>query len=60
MNNLEQYLTLRKHYKYVYFKTFIGVQWLYIVLVSAVQRSESALCYMYPLFLGFPFHLGHH
>ena len=37
MNNLEQYLTLRKHYKYVYFKTFIGVQWLYIVLISVVQ-----------------------
>ena len=29
------------------------------VLVSAVQQSESAHIYIYPLFFGFPFHLGH-
>ena len=31
------------------------------VLISAVQQSESAIyMYTYPLFLGFPSHLGHH
>ena len=34
-----------------------------VVLVSAVQQSKSALhiyIYIYPLFFGFPSHLGHH
>ena len=31
-----------------------------VVLVSAVQRSESLYVYLYPLFFGLPFHLGHH
>ena len=41
------------------FKNFIGVSLLKsIVLVSAVQRSESAYKYTYPLFFGFPPHLS--
>ena len=40
---------------------FVGVQLLYhVVLVSAVQQSESALLYIYPLIFGFLSHLGHH
>ena len=43
---------------------FIGVLLLYnIGFVFAVQQSESAMhiyIYIYPLFLGFPSHLGHH
>ena len=40
----------------------IGVQLLYnVVLVSAVLRSESAICiHISPFFFGFPSHLGHH
>ena len=40
---------------------FVGVQLLYhVVLVSAVQQSESALLYIYPLIFGFLSHLDHH
>ena len=39
---------------------FFGVHLLYsLVLISALQRSELAIC-IYPLFFGFLFHLGHH
>ena len=40
----------------------LGVELLYnVVLVSAVQQSESATCmHKSSLFFGFPFHLGHH
>ena len=30
-----------------------------VVSVSAVQQSESAIHILYPLFFGFPSHLGH-
>ena len=40
---------------------FIGVQLLYnVVLVSAVQQSESVIYIQLSLFFGFPSHLGHH
>ena len=43
------------------YKFFIGVQLLYsVVLVSAVQPSESSYAYIYPLCFGFPAHLGRH
>ena len=40
---------------------FLGVLLLYnVMLVSAEQQSESAICVYIHLFSGFPFHLGHH
>ena len=40
--------------------TFIGVQLLYnVVLVSAVQQSESMVCLYRPALFGFASHLGH-
>ena len=41
---------------------FIGVIAAYnLVLFSAVQQSESAMCiHIYPFFFGFSSHLGHH
>ena len=47
---------------YIFLKIiFIGVQLLYnIVLFSAAQQSESAICLHIPLFFGFPSRLGHH
>ena len=40
---------------------FIGVQLIYnVVLVSAVQQSESAKLYIYPRFFRFFSHIGHY
>ena len=40
---------------------FIGVQLLYnVVLVSAVQQSESAICIHTSPFFRSPSHVGHH
>ena len=48
-------------YECIFKLIFIGVQLPYnVVLVSAVQQSESVICILYPLFFRFPSHLGHH
>ena len=43
---------------FFFFLLFIGIKLLYsVVLVSAVQQSESAIC---PLFFRFPSQSGYH
>ena len=39
---------------------FFGVQLITILLVSAVSKMNHLYIYIFPLFFGFPFHLGHH
>ena len=49
------------HIHFIFKLIFIGLQLLYnVVLVSAVQKSESAVSIHLSLFFGFPPHLGHH
>ena len=55
------YFYFSEHF-YFYFLIFIGVQLLYnVVLVSAVQQSESAICiHISPVFwISFPFRSEH-